>query len=150
MIILGNNPILPILFPPRPSRTTCILGVHSGRPHYLNQLKPAGGWVHDKDGDGDSDGGGGDDNDNYDECDVDDGELHQVKTHLKAEISFLISLTSSSVTPSFSAFRCSWYKMLIVLSLFSSYDSLNWLAVEVALKLRWFTPEWHIFGQDSS
>ena len=26
---------------------------------------------------------------------------------LKAEISFLISLTSSSVTPSFSAFRCS-------------------------------------------
>ena len=29
------------------------------------------------------------------------------ETHLKAEISFLISLTSSSVTPSFSAFRCS-------------------------------------------
>ena len=33
--------------------------------------------------------------------------IMKMKTHLKAEISFLISLTSSSVTPSFSAFRCS-------------------------------------------
>ena len=33
--------------------------------------------------------------------------MMMVKAHLKAEISFLISLTSSSVTPSFSAFRCS-------------------------------------------
>ena len=30
-----------------------------------------------------------------------------VQTYLKAEMSFLISLTSSSVTPSFSAFLCS-------------------------------------------
>lgn len=30
-----------------------------------------------------------------------------ISSNLKAEISFLISLTSSSVTPSFSAFRCS-------------------------------------------
>ena len=33
--------------------------------------------------------------------------------HLKAEISFLISLTSSSVTPSFSAFRCSWINKVV-------------------------------------
>ena len=31
-----------------------------------------------------------------------------ISSNLNAEISFLISLTSSSVTPSFSAFRCSW------------------------------------------
>ena len=33
---------------------------------------------------------------------------------LKAEISFLISLTSSSVTPSFSAFRCSWVGKTVI------------------------------------
>ena len=56
------NPISPILFPAGPGRSTCILCVHPGCPHYLNQLKPV---RHDKDKDED---GNEDDEDDKTQC----------------------------------------------------------------------------------
>ena len=53
-------PILPILFPTGPGRSTCILRVHPRCPHYLNQLKPG---RHDKDKDEDDEEHNEDDND---------------------------------------------------------------------------------------
>ena len=56
------NPISPILFPAGPGRSTCILCVHPGCPHYLNQLKPVR-CDKDKDEDDNED----DEDDNEDE-----------------------------------------------------------------------------------
>ena len=43
---------------------------------------------------------------------IPEARIISIISNLKAEMSFLISLTSSSVTPSFSAFRCSWVTYL--------------------------------------
>ena len=56
-------PILPILFPTGPGRSTCILRVHPRCPHYLNQLKPG---RRDKDKDEDDEEHNEDDNEHED------------------------------------------------------------------------------------
>ena len=77
------NPILPILFPTGPGRSTCILRVHPRCPHYLNQLKPD--RHHDKDKDEN-------DNENEDSPEGRDIILDLVDIVLRHPLVFSLSL----------------------------------------------------------
>ena len=77
--------------------------------------------------------------------------MEMILENLKAEISFLISLTSSSVTPSFSAFRCSWNKLLsrivskrnLVVALASLFSSWSWFTWVTYLLTRFLMMVWY-------